>query len=100
MTEIRKDAHPSSSKAASKGAVRKELAFCPCCYAQIPASQTVCEACHADLRSWNAQSYAERLIQALGHPLADVRMRAIIALGWRREKSAERALVECALRHL
>jgi hypothetical protein len=99
MSEARNASQYLNSGEASKGRERRELAFCPYCYAQIQASEIVCEACGADLENWNARSYAERLIQALGHPLADVRMRAIIALGWRLEKKAERALVECALRH-
>jgi HEAT repeat protein len=45
------------------------------------------------------KNYAERLIEVLRHPLSEVRMRAIIALGWRGERAAERPLVDCALRH-
>jgi HEAT repeat protein len=75
------------------------VAFCPHCYAMIPTGDASCPACGADLRDWHAQGYGARLILALNHPLADVRMRAIIALGLRREKAAEQALVECALRN-
>jgi hypothetical protein len=77
----------------------RSVAFCPHCYALITAGDASCPACGADLRDWHAQGYGARLILALNHPLADVRMRAIIALGWRREKAGERALVECALRN-
>jgi hypothetical protein len=38
-------------------------------------------------------------VLALNRPAADVRMRAIIALGLRRESAAEQAFVGCALRH-
>jgi hypothetical protein len=37
------------------------------------------------------------LIEALKHPLSDIRMRAIIVLGKRRECTAEQALVDCAM---
>jgi hypothetical protein len=45
------------------------------------------------------KTYADCLIDALQHPLSEVRMRAIIALGWRGECVAEKPLVDCALRH-
>jgi predicted nucleic acid-binding Zn ribbon protein len=70
-------------------------AFCPACYSEIPAAAVVCPYCGASLEEWQRRSYAEKLL----HPLADVRMRVIIALGLLREKWAEAALVECALRH-
>jgi hypothetical protein len=35
---------------------------------------------------------------AFEHPLSEVQMRAVIALGWKSEKAAERTLVDCALR--
>ena len=75
------------------------IAFCPHCYALITAGDAQCPICGADLQEWHAKGYVERLVLALNHPLADVRMRAIIALGWRRESAAERALVDCALHH-
>ena len=76
-----------------------ELSFCPHCFAMIDPDAPSCPVCGTDLEEWHAQGYAERLITALRHPLADIRMRAIIALGWSRESLAEQALVECALRH-
>jgi len=77
-----------------------ELPFCPRCYAQIPFEAGICPSCGASLDDWHAKSYVERLILALGHPLADVRMRAIIALGLRREAAAANPLRDCALRHV
>jgi HEAT repeat protein len=77
----------------------EELAFCPECYRQIPAHARVCPHCHASLHDWEEKTYSLRLIHALNHPLAEVRMRAIIALGLRGEKGAEAPLVDCALRH-
>lgn len=77
----------------------EELAFCPKCYRQIPAHAGLCPHCHASLCEWEKKTYSQRLIDALGHPLADVRMRAIIALGLRGDKAAEARLVDCALQH-
>lgn len=42
--------------------------------------------------------YREKLLHALEHPLAEVRMRSIIALGLRGEPDTAPALVACALR--
>jgi hypothetical protein len=47
----------------------------------------------------SARDYREKLLGALNHPLAEVRMRAIIALGMRGESEGADALVQCALRH-
>jgi HEAT repeat protein len=47
----------------------------------------------------NGRDYREKLVHALRHPLADVRMRVIIALGRRGESETAEALVECALRY-
>ena len=43
--------------------------------------------------------YRDKLLAALNHPLADVRLRAIIALGWRGEGETAQALAQCALHH-
>lgn len=77
----------------------QELAFCPNCYARIPLDAGICPHCRTSLRDWQEKTYVERLIEALGHPLSEVRMRAIIALGWRGECAAQKRLVSCALRH-
>lgn len=77
----------------------RKLAFCPKCYAQISLDAEICPHCHTSLRAWQERAYAGRLIEALRHPLSEVRMRAIIALGWRGERAAEGPLVDCALRH-
>ncbi len=42
-------------------------------------------------------NYRDKLITALKHPLAEVRMRAIITLGWRGEARAALPLLETAL---
>jgi len=69
-----------------------QLAFCPACYAEVPVDTAVCPHCGASLEEWQRRSYAEKLIPALHHPLADVRMRVIIALGLQHETQAEQAL--------
>ena len=73
--------------------------ICLACFHLIPADEQVCSQCGADLVAYSAQSYRARLKLALLHPLADVRMRAVIALGWRAEPEAADDLVACALRH-
>lgn len=73
--------------------------ICLMCFHLIPANEQVCPQCGADLAAYSAQSYRVKLKLALLHPLADVRMRAIIALGWRAESETAGDLVACALRH-
>ena len=73
--------------------------YCPDCFAMISADAPVCPACGADIARLGARGYREKLLHALEHPLADVRLRAIIALGLRAEAGAADALAQCALRH-
>jgi ribosomal protein L40E len=73
--------------------------ICPACFAKIPNVAQQCKACGADIARLSARDYQEKLIAALSHPLADVRMRAIIALGVRGESEGADPLVQCALRH-
>jgi hypothetical protein len=79
--------------------VPDERQICPACFKLIPADALNCPACGADIVALSARNYREKLIAALQHPLAEVRMRAIIALGWRGETEAAEPLVACALRH-
>jgi HEAT repeat protein len=73
-------------------------AYCLHCFALLPAAAEVCPHCGGNPAEGSG-SYAARLVHALGHPLAEVRMRAIIALGLRSETEAADALADCALRH-
>lgn len=73
--------------------------FCPGCFALIAADDAICPACGQTVSAFSAADYREKLQHALHHPLSEVRMRAIIALGWRGETEAVSALIECALRH-
>jgi len=73
--------------------------YCPVCGTTIELGSMTCPRCKADIDEWDEKGFVERLIGALRHPLADVRTRAIIVLGNRREKSAEQPLVDCAMAH-
>jgi HEAT repeat protein len=73
--------------------------FCLACFRRVPAESLCCPACGADLAALSARGYRENLLHALEHPLAEVRMRAIIACGWRGEACAAQPLYELALRH-
>lgn len=72
--------------------------YCPHCFAALDWAAQYCPHCHTDLAAWSRQSYPARLIHALQHPLADVRLRAVIALGLLRWEAAAPALVACTLR--
>ncbi|MGD9788187.1 MAG: HEAT repeat domain-containing protein [Sulfuricellaceae bacterium] len=74
-------------------------AYCLSCFSLIPAGADICPVCGAPVDAFSALDYREKLVHALLHPLDDVRMRAIIALGLRGEPETADALVECALRH-
>ncbi len=74
--------------------------YCIHCFAEIAPEARQCPFCGVEFQEWaRSLDYETRLIHALGHPLADVRMRAIIALGKRGDQQAAAALVRCALRH-
>jgi HEAT repeat protein len=79
--------------------VPEHPSYCPACLALIDASAAVCPACGKDLVHLSERAYRDKLLAALNHPLADVRLRAIIALGWRGEGEAALALAQCALHH-
>jgi len=74
-------------------------AYCPGCFALISVTADRCPACGLDIRALSARAYRDKLLAALAHPLADVRLRAIIALGLRGEGETADALAHCALRH-
>ena len=84
---------------ASPDPMPEQSAFCLHCFAELAATAEVCPHCGARLVDQHQKSYGERLRHALSHPLADVRMRAIIALGLRGEAEAADELTACALRH-
>lgn len=73
--------------------------YCPSCLALIDVATPVCPVCGNDLAQLSRRKYRDKLLAALNHPLADVRLRAIIALGWRGEGEGALALAQCALHH-
>ncbi len=73
--------------------------MCPACYRVMPSGRTICPHCGIDLAALSTRDYRDKLMAALGHPLDDVRLRAIFILGLRGEAEAAEALAECALRH-
>lgn len=73
--------------------------FCLACFMPLPQEADTCPVCGARMAELSERNYREKLVHALLHPLADIRMRAIIALGWRGEPETAEVLVECALHH-
>jgi hypothetical protein len=73
--------------------------YCMNCFSLIPAEVKFCHVCGEHMAGLSAQHYRVKLLHALQHPLDDVRMRAIIALGLRREAGTAMPMAECALRH-
>ena len=57
------------------------VGFYPHCFAAPGWEADECPHCHTDLGACSRQPYTSRLIHALSHPLAKVRMRAIITPG-------------------
>lgn len=73
--------------------------YCPNCFTMIPAESSVCPVCSAVISDISGRDFRNKLLHALEHPLDDVRMRAIIALGLRGEEGTALPMAECALRH-
>lgn len=89
----------SGDRRCSPDAARQGSIYCPACFGRIPHDAQTCPLCGASLARMSARDYKEKLLAALAHPLAEVRMRAIIALGERGEPDAAAALIACALGH-
>jgi len=73
--------------------------FCLKCFYMMSPDENICPACKAPVAAFSAREYMEKLIGALEHPLADVRMRVIIALGMRGDSGVAQRLADCALQH-
>jgi HEAT repeat protein len=73
--------------------------YCPACFEPLAQEADTCPACGARRADLTGRDYREALLYALRHPLADVRLRVIIALGLRGEPETADALAECALRY-
>ncbi len=58
--------------------------FCPACFAAISAGTRECPVCGARVAEYGREmDYFDLLVHALGHPIDETRMGAIIALGGR-----------------
>lgn len=77
----------------------KSEQFCLHCFALFPAADETCPYCGVSVSEFDHKSYFDRLLNALFHPLADCRMRAIVVLGMLGEEQSAEPLVDCALRH-
>ncbi len=74
--------------------------FCPRCFAKVLSPQSPCPVCGVESADWiNSHTYPRRLIQALDHPIAEVRMAAVISLGNQGDPGACGPLARCALTH-
>lgn len=91
--------HATHRRRPFPAAASERSGYCPACFARIDADAATCPVCGRDLARLSEREHRDKLLAALDHPLADVRLRAIIALGWRGEGETALALVWCALRH-
>lgn len=73
--------------------------YCGECFARFEVTSDVCPHCGAIASRLSDRDYDEKLLHALHHPLPDVRLRAVIALGRRGRADMAEALIDCALRH-
>jgi hypothetical protein len=75
--------------------------FCPNCFEDIGPDAEICKSCRISVKEWMTQkSYTTRLIHALNHPIAEVRMGAIISLGKLKGVKAPIPLAKCAHTYL
>jgi diadenosine tetraphosphate (Ap4A) HIT family hydrolase len=75
------------------------MQYCGACFEQFDARLAQCPHCGALPERLSERDYQEKLLAALEHPLAEVRMRAILAFGRRQQPEVAPALLDCALRH-
>ena len=73
--------------------------YCMRCFPIMPRVASVCPACRKAVITLTKRSYREKLLAALRYLLAEVRMRAVIALSLQHDASAASNLAACALRH-
>ncbi len=68
--------------------------FCPRCGATVEATASQCPACAFDFCAHGANSYEQKLILALAHPVREHRMIAIQVLGELQSTAAVKPLKE------
>ncbi|MGH8371586.1 MAG: HEAT repeat domain-containing protein [Gammaproteobacteria bacterium] len=74
--------------------------FCANCFTELHGEDDRCAKCGQPREGgWEKTSFDTRLIRALNHPVADVRLRAIYALGRRKVIAAIDLLVDLAFIH-
>jgi HEAT repeat protein len=66
--------------------------FCPNCWRMVKEAVEACPACGHRPKLSDEESYEDKLLAALEHPVADVRMVAVEVLGQRRSRRAVPAL--------
>lgn len=71
--------------------------FCPNCWENVEKGATHCPHCGYELAEYDRLSYEEKLLLALGHPVRENRMIAIVALGRLRSGKAVPLLRRVAL---
>ncbi len=73
--------------------------FCPVCFREIGNGSKICPYCGTDIVHWEKKTtYVDKLIFGLRHPVSEVRMAAILALGLGRWVEGAIPLAKCALR--
>ena len=73
--------------------------FCPACFREIGNGSKICPYCGTDIVHWeNETTYVDKLIFGLRHPVSEVRMAAILALGLGGWEEGAIPLAKCALR--
>ena len=74
--------------------------FCPSCFGMIDEHELTCPFCHTDINLWEREhGYLQKLVNALRHPVHDVRMAAVTVLAEFRDPTTAGALVDCAFKH-
>lgn len=74
--------------------------YCPSCFAEVQDRAPSCPRCGIVASEWTAKHpLLERLLHALGHPLPETRMMAIITLGNRADPRSAEPLARCAFDH-
>ena len=62
--------------------------FCPACWREIPEDDRKCPHCGADITVYDQNSFDEKLIRALGHPIQETVRMATWILGERKVTEA------------
>ena len=73
---------------------RLPVFFCPACWAEVAAALDICPRCGTDIEAVQEQrDFADKLLAALDHPIADTAARVAMILGQLREGRAVEALM-------